>query len=449
MKNKLFSFFIDIIHIRDGAEGNETIVEAIKENISFRGANFWLLIFAIFIASIGLDINSTAVIIGAMLISPLMGPIVGLGLSLGINDTDLLKRSIKNLLIAVFVGICVSTLYFILSPIDNLQSELLARTNPTIYDVLIALFGGFVGIVSSTRKEKGIAIPGVAIATALMPPLCTAGFGLAQGEPSLFFGALYLFTINSVFICFATLLGIKYLKIPDVEYVSPQKAIRIKRALVAIAIVMILPAVYLAYGFINENNFNQNVRKYVNDIFVSKGYSIIYKNVNYKSAPPTIELAFLSKRFSPEEISDLKSLLAQYGLGAVQLNIKQGNISLTEDQWDTAISQIKDESEKIRAIEAKLVSGFISSDTVTQIFDEAHSINNKIVKMATGNLSFAETPPENDSGVSSDKKNVPVVIFYTVPGIEPLLNKEKNDLILWARTRMQNQDILVHFLPME
>jgi uncharacterized hydrophobic protein (TIGR00271 family) len=191
--------FFDFVSLQIGEESKEKVLENIKSNISFRGSHLWILACAIVIASVGLNVNSTAVIIGAMLISPLMGPIVGAGFALAIFDFELLKRSIKNLLIATIVSLLVATIYFFVSPFKDIQSELLARTSPNIYDVLIAFFGGLVGVIALTRVEKGNPIPGVAIATALMPPLCTAGYGLAVGNLSYFFGAFYLYTINCFF----------------------------------------------------------------------------------------------------------------------------------------------------------------------------------------------------------------------------------------------------------
>jgi len=190
------------------------IDRSIRDGVVFKGTNLWVLMMAILIASIGLNVNSTAVIIGAMLISPLMGPIMGIGYGAGIYDFDLIKRGLKNLGIAAFISLLTSTLYFLASPLSEAQSELLARTTPTIWDVLIALFGGLAGIIATTRKEKTIVIPGVAIATALMPPLCTAGYGIATGSAHYFFGAFYLFFINCVFIAFSTLLVVASMRLP-------------------------------------------------------------------------------------------------------------------------------------------------------------------------------------------------------------------------------------------
>ena len=193
--------------------------KAIRNSIYFRGPNVWILVFSIIIASVGLNVNSIPVIIGAMLISPLLGPIFGIGLGLGINDTGLLKSSLKNILVMMLISLVASFLYFLITPLSlSNPTELLARTNPTIYDVLIALFGGFAGIFELSRKEKGTVFSGVAIATALMPPLCTAGFGLANGNLMYFIGALYLFTINCIFIILATYLTVKYMKFEQYEY---------------------------------------------------------------------------------------------------------------------------------------------------------------------------------------------------------------------------------------
>ena len=187
-------------NLRPDLEEEQAIIEEVTRGVSYRGANLWILIAAIFIASLGLNVNSTAVIIGAMLISPLMGPIIGMGLAVGTNDLDLLKRALKNFSIAMLISVLTATIYFFISPLEEAQSELLARTTPTIYDVLIAFFGGAAGIIAlSTRGRGGNVIPGVAIATALMPPLCTAGYGLATGQLNFFFGAFYLFFINTVF----------------------------------------------------------------------------------------------------------------------------------------------------------------------------------------------------------------------------------------------------------
>ncbi len=212
-------FFHGILHIKDGTDYEGT-VKGIKRDLVFKGHSIWILVSSIFIASIGLNQNSTAVVIGAMLISPLMGPILGVGLAVGTYDWEALKRSIKYFIVAIVVSIITSTLYFLMTPLKDAQSELLARTEPNILDVFIAVFGGIAGIVAGSRKEKTNVIPGVAIATALMPPLCTAGYGLATAQYNYFFGAFYLFFINSFFISLSTVLVVRYLRFPLVNYIS-------------------------------------------------------------------------------------------------------------------------------------------------------------------------------------------------------------------------------------
>lgn len=221
---KVKGFLCKYLDLNKDKDDELTIVDTICKGVEFKGSNLWILIFAIFMASLGLNVNSTAVIIGAMLISPLMGPIMGIGLSVGINDLDLLKRSFKSYLIATFFSVITATVFFLVfSPFSEAQSELLARTSPTIYDVFIALFGGAAGVVALSTKEKGNVIPGVAIATALMPPLCTAGFGLATGNWIYFLGAFYLYFINSVFISVATFLGVRIMKFRAKKFVDQER----------------------------------------------------------------------------------------------------------------------------------------------------------------------------------------------------------------------------------
>lgn len=327
MLGKLYKF----ISLHYGEEEKEKVLENVTENISFRGSNLWILACAIVIASIGLNVNSTAVIIGAMLISPLMGPILGAGFALGTYNFQLLKRSIKNLLIATVVSLLVSFIYFFLSPFKETQSELLARTAPNIYDVLIAFFGGLVGVIAITRVKKGNPIPGVAIATALMPPLCTAGYGLAIGNWVYFIGAFYLYTINCFFICIATFLITKYLRYQPVKMVGEKYEKQIKYGITALIIIMIVPSFYLAYNLLNEKKFKQNTDQFIDKEFVKEGYTIIYKKVSYHSSPKKIELAFLSKKFTPDELKKLNEELKEFGLLNAELIIKQDATDLKSE----------------------------------------------------------------------------------------------------------------------
>ena len=254
----------------------------IRSNIYFRGPNVWILAFSIIIASVGLNVNSTAVIIGAMLISPVMGPIIGMGLGLGINDTKLLGDSFRNLLVMVIISLVASSLFFLLSPLNLANpTELEARTSPSIYDVLIALFGGFAGILEHARKEKGTVMSGVAIATALMPPLCTAGFGIAKGNWHFFGGAMYLFTINAIFIMFATYLACKYLHFHQKSFTDEQTARRTRSIITAVVVLVTVPSIWSAFIMIRNNNFSTNAQNFVSENrMYARSYIYDYKIEN-------------------------------------------------------------------------------------------------------------------------------------------------------------------------
>jgi uncharacterized hydrophobic protein (TIGR00271 family) len=342
MSNKMFDF----ISLHQGEEKRESVLENIKQSTSFRGANLWILACAIVIASVGLNVNSTAVVIGAMLISPLMGPIVGAGFALAVFDFELLKRCGKNLLIATIVSLVVSAIYFFISPFKDAQPELLARTSPTIYDVLIAFFGGLVGVIALTRVEKGNPIPGVAIATALMPPLCTAGYGLAMGNFSYFFGAFYLYSINCFFICIATYFIVRYLKYTPVQFKNIRFEKQIRYGISFLLLLMIVPSFYLAYNLLKEKQFNDNVSKFIENEFTANGYTIIFKEIKYNTSPKKIELAFLSKRFSNEEEKQLNHRLNQYQIFNTSLIFKQGTQDLKKEILNELGTQNKALSEK-------------------------------------------------------------------------------------------------------
>ncbi|MBK6888398.1 MAG: TIGR00341 family protein [Bacteroidetes bacterium] len=342
MSNKMFDF----ISLHQGEEKRESVLENIKQSTSFRGANLWILACAIVIASVGLNVNSTAVVIGAMLISPLMGPIVGAGFALAVFDFELLKRCGKNLLIATIVSLVVSAIYFFISPFKDAQPELLARISPTIYDVLIAFFGGLVGVIALTRVEKGNPIPGVAIATALMPPLCTAGYGLAMGNYSYFFGAFYLYSINCFFICIATYFIVRYLKYTPVQFKNIRFEKQIRYGISFLLLLMIVPSFYLAYNLLKEKQFNDNVSKFIENEFTANGYTIIFKEIKYNTSPKKIELAFLSKRFSNEEEKQLNHRLNQYQIFNTSLIFKQGTQDLKKEILNELGTQNKALSEK-------------------------------------------------------------------------------------------------------
>lgn len=325
----IYLFAIRTLSIREGADIEGT-VEGIRKDIDFKGPNVWILICSIFIASIGLNVNSAAAVIGAMLISPLMGPILGLGLAVGTNDWKMLTRSLKSLGVAVVVSLITSTLYFAITPMAEVQSEILARTKPTSLDVIIAFFGGIAGIVAGSRKEKSNVIPGVAIATALMPPLCTAGFGLATWNLSFFFGAMYLFLINTVFISLSTFLIVRYLGFPIVHFVDPKKERRFKRYIVGMVVLVIIPSTFITYNIITESayrireeNFRKSGELFIDEVMQMDSTDVVNVQYEYTDSLALLEVFVIGKQISQEQKAEFSSRLADYDLKKTRLRILQ------------------------------------------------------------------------------------------------------------------------------
>lgn len=312
-------------NIMPDMEDRAEIVSQISQGVSFKGANLWVLIFAIFIASLGLDVNSTAVIIGAMLISPLMGPIIGMGLAIGINDIDLLRRSYRNFGVATLISVLTATVYFLITPLGEAQSELLARTSPTIYDVLIATFGGAAGITALCTKGKGNVIPGVAIATALMPPLCTAGFGLASGNILYFLGAFYLFFINTVFITISTYVGVRLMHFPKKQFLKGENEKRARRVVWGLVVVTMIPAAIMTFGIVRRGISDSNVRNFLKNELTQSGTQIISGEILEDSL--WLNVVAVGKEISESKITEAEKRLASYGLKDYRLHLIQGTRS--------------------------------------------------------------------------------------------------------------------------
>ncbi|MEO8449470.1 MAG: DUF389 domain-containing protein [Gemmatimonadota bacterium] len=377
----------------------EGSVQRIKENVDFRGGNLWALVLAILVASVGLNVNSTAVIIGAMLISPLMGPIVGAGLGVGINDLELLKRSLRNLAIAAVVSVVASALYFAVSPLSEAQSELLARTRPTLYDVLIAFFGGAAGIVAGTRRNSaGTVVPGVAIATALMPPLCTAGFGLASRNWGFFFGALYLFLINSVFICLATVLIVRLLRFPRVHARDPVQERRVRWAMAVVAVVTIVPSGYVAWQVVRETIYQSAARRFIADNLSYPDRSIIATKIRYARDSSTIDVALVGKPLSPDVRSDLNRRLSRYGLQRTRLIVREpmasGSTSaelsravregILEDLYRKNQEAIQTRDERIRMLEDEVVRLHAANVPIGSLAREVLALHPGLLRIGAG-----------------------------------------------------------------
>lgn len=360
LSEALRSFLRSRFDLSADKASEEEVVDNIRKGVEFKGTNLWVLIFATFVASLGLNVNSTAVIIGAMLISPLMGPIMGMGLSVGINDFELLKRSLRNFGFMVLASIFTSTLYFFISPLSGAQSELLARTTPTTYDVLIAFFGGLAGIVAQSRKDRtSTVIPGVAIATALMPPLCTAGFGLATLQFKYFIGAFYLFFINTVFIAIATFIVVRFLHYSKKEFVDKNREMRVRRSILLIVLVTIIPSVVIGYRIVKRSLFENDVKRYVNTVFQFPKTKVIEHTGIYRpdNGESYVEIYLIGEPISDEMIENARLQMPQYNLRDVRLVVRQSgetdnlNFSTLHTGYQELLSE---KNIRIRELETKL-----------------------------------------------------------------------------------------------
>lgn len=398
--------------LEEGKEDELETIEYISKNVEFKGANLWILIFAIFVASVGLNVNSTAVIIGAMLISPLMGPIMGIGLAAGINDFDLLKKSFRNLMVAVFIAILTSTIYFSITPIYGAESELLARTEPTVWDVLIALFGGLAGIVAGSRKEKSNAIPGVAIATALMPPLCTAGYGLATGNLLYFFGAFYLFFINSVFISLSTYLIVRFMGYPKKQFLDAKREKRVQTYITVFTILTLIPSVYLAYGIVKKTIWNEQARQFVAVEMQFPKTQVLNSNFEYTNGSRLIEVSLIGEMLSVEEIEILKNKMVSLGMTATELVINQSGSNGTDinvlrndilkDLYERNEGLIIDKDRKIALLERELSEDAQIRNLSNEVAREAKINHPNLKKFSLGRSIFTDLDKnETDTLISA------------------------------------------------
>jgi uncharacterized hydrophobic protein (TIGR00271 family) len=329
MLERLFS-------LRPATDYEGTLAQ-VRADAELRGGAAWALVFAIVIASVGLDVNSTAVIIGAMLISPLMGPIVGLGFALATSDVPLLRLSLRNLVSATLLAVLASTLYFAVSPLDDARSELLARTRPTLYDVVIALFGGGAGAVAVTRKgAKGNAVPGVAIATALMPPLCTAGYGLAQRNHAYVTGALELFLINALFIGLATYALVRLLAFPRVASPSPERTAWTRAVVTALVIGVVVPSAYAAWNVVRETRFRRAAQRFIAERVKARDRAVVDVDLRYAPPGSVLSATVFGPQLSAEALRSLESQLPAYGLDGARLELRQpGGVASVEQIVDS------------------------------------------------------------------------------------------------------------------
>ncbi len=449
----LVEYLKDVINIRDSVDF-EGSVDAIRKDIDFKGANIWILGASIVIASIGLNVNSTAVIIGAMLISPLMGPIVGVGLAIGINNLFMLKRSLKSLGTAVFISVVVSTVYFLLTPFGDVQSELIARTSPTLLDVLIAVFGGIALIVAKTKKGTiASTIYGVAIATALMPPLCTAGYGLANGNWSFFFGAFYLFIINSVFIILSTWLIVKYLRFPLTSYIDNAKQKKVTRYIWIFTVIIILPSSFTFWRSIQESIFRKNAENFINQSFEFAESEVINKKVTYTTDEGTslIEVYLIGRPISGETKKMLTDKMVTYSLKNTVLKIYQSEDNsselasrltsevksgIIEEIYKKNKEAIEDKDEKIRLLEYEINKLGLGSIPFKSLSKEVKMQYEDVVGIEIGKTISTNFDNKQDTSTT--------ILVKWVATMDAESKKEKkNALQKWLRVRLDDEKLKV------
>lgn len=429
---------IHYLSMKSELEDFDFIHQEIQKGIIFKGTNLWILVFAIIVASIGLNMNSTAVIIGAMLISPLMGPINGIGYSIATYNLNLFQLSLKNFAFAVSIGLIASTVYFVLSPISTAHSELLARTYPTIYDVLIALFGGLAGIVAISSKQKGNVIPGVAIATALMPPLCTAGYGLATLQFNFFYGALYLFTINTVFIAIASLVISRLMGFPIISIIDVEKKKKLNRAIYFVIALVFIPSIYFGYKLIQKEKFNENAIKYISNVSTFEGNYLLKNEIDPQNS--TILLTYGGKGITERQKRLIIEKADDFNLKDPKITILQGLTIEYGDKSDNEVVQLRENVYQLNNI---LEKKQLQLDSITErpLLGNALLTELRMFYPQINSCTYAQTLQYSDSLDIPEKINV--VLFTSDKDEITALEKEK--MIDWVKTRLNADNVKVFF----
>ena len=425
------AYFRELLDIRGDMMGYEEIDAMMLENTAIHGSNMWILMLAIFIASIGLNVNSTAVIIGAMLISPLMSGILTLGYSLAVKDLALMRRSLASFGTQVAISLIASTLYFLLTPLQEPTAEMIARTSPTIWDVLIALFGGIAGMIGNTRQKKGNVIPGVAIATALMPPLCTAGYGIATLQPRFLLGAFYLFAINTLFIALSAALVTVLLRVPAHREISPRRQKKINRIIVSITVITVIPSILIGGMTVYNSVMDSNIERYLKSEFVFSDTQLVQSSTD--KMEKKISVSLVGQPVSQEAIAMLQKELANYGLEGYTLHVTQNSVSADLENSDRVTIALQENA--ISALQEKLEEKERELDAANRQLEEMRSSPDPADKLQA--LSAAAprifTKLETCSvGYMSDSEGE--FILLTASASEPMSAGEIETLEKWLRT---------------
>lgn len=454
--NRVSNFFVNYFSMSGQLVPQSEAEQSIREGVSFKGTNIVILILAILIASLGLNTNSTAVIIGAMLISPLMGPIIGVGLGVGVNDFSLIKRSLRNLIMAAVFSVIASTVYFLISPVNEQHSELLARTSPTIYDVLIGFVGGFAGIIGIASSNKGNVIPGVAIATALMPPLCTAGYGIATWQLSYFFGASYLFLINSIYIAFATYLGVKLLHFKDAATEQSDKTRRVMKIVYSLAILTMLPAIYLTYNMLRQNKLNVEIDRFVNTECRFDGTQVLSRQLFEREGQRYLQLTLIGRVIPTDSLeSALDGKLHFYGIDNTKVVILQGEAAANQAAVDKSDDQnLKDIYQQARAVISHQQQTIDSLRTVinnqsaqqsagVEVSSEVKVLFPHIKELSIGKTIFADVHKATDAHTA----RADTVELALVSLSKPMSNEEHKKFADYLKARLGVKHIEIVEVP--
>ena len=436
MRDKITNY-LNYFNMTSEREDFDIIHSEVEKAVVFKGTNLWVLICAILVASVGLNMNSTAVIIGAMLISPLMGPINGMGYSLATYDFPLFKKAIKNFSFAVLVSLLTSALYFFISPVSTAHSELLARTSPTIYDVFIALFGGVAGMLALSSKLKGNVIPGVAIATALMPPICTAGYGLATLQFTFFFGALYLFTINTVFIAVAALFVSQVLKFPIRYIVDKDRSRRLNHYITLILAVTAIPSLYFGYQLVQNERFSDNAKKLIGNVSVQENSYLLESSVNPISK--TIRLIYSGYGVSDNAIRDIKMTADKLDLDSSRVTIISSSMDNEHfPQTQKLTTETENLNNKLTATSFALQQSQNKLDSLKTIEDQGRSMLKEIKEFYPQIIacSYAVTY------IHPDTVKTPIVIYTS---IQNLGQADRNKIENWTKSRLNEDKTKVYF----
>ena len=435
-------YFRELLDIRDDMMSCEEIDAMMLENTAIHGANMWILMLAIFIASIGLNVNSTAVIIGAMLISPLMSGILTMGYSLAVKDLALMRRSLASFGTQVAISLIASTVYFLLTPLQEPTAEMIARTSPTIWDVLIALFGGIAGMIGNTRQKKGNVIPGVAIATALMPPLCTAGYGLATLQPRFLLGAFYLFAINTLFIALSAALVTVLLKVPAHRQISPLRQKKINRIILSITIITVIPSILIGGMTVYNSVMDSNIDRYLKSQFVFSDTQLVQSSAD--KLEKKISVSLVGQQVSQEAIELLRKELTNYGLEGYTLHVTQNSVSTELENSDRLTIALQENT--ISALQKKLEEKERELDEVNRKLDDCESSPDPADKLQT----LCETAPqiftklkECSVGYMSDSAGEYILLTAAVNG--PMSDAEIETLENWLRTETGLDRVKIYF----